>query len=569
MSGLCALFAPVSAACAPGGAHARDPIGHVIIIMQENRSFDSYFGTFPGANGIPSGTCVPIDPANPALGCVAPFHDRHDANAAGPHGWKSALADLDDGITTAKMDGFVQQQTIGGRGCGAKHLPPEIEAQCAPARNGVSQHDAMGYHTAEEIPNYWAYAKHFVLQDNLFEGTRGWSLAAHLGLTSEWSAQCGRHAVLATCQSTMSPAPPPAGTKPPVYPWVNLFQLMDLNGVSWKYYIANGTEPDCEDGQMTCEPQTQSGTVLSFWNPAPAFTWVHQQGPAYLAAHNPDVDQFLVDVKNGTLPQVSWIIPASDLSEHPTSGVTAGMEYVTSLVNAVMQSPYWQNTAIFVTWDDYGGFYDHVVPPLVDFGPTGQVQGYGLRVPGILISPYAKSGFIDHAVLSFDSYAVLIEDLFMNGVRLDPAAMGQPDKRPTIRDTLTQVSFPDGHTEMLGKLIHEFDFKRQPIPPLILSTHIPTNIWLACGSADQHSAPQICRKPIVTVRWDPVAAGSVPGPFTYMVLRDDEKVPVCTTSAASCVDRSPGSGTHFYTVSSVDSANAVSPPSAAAEADVP
>jgi hypothetical protein len=281
------------------------------------------------------------------------------------------------------------------------------------------------------------------------------------------------------------------------------------------------------------------------------------------------VDKFLLDVKSNTLPQVSWIIPQADLSEHPSASITGGMEYVTSLINAVMQSPYWQNTAIFLTWDDYGGFYDHVVPPLVDSNSTGQVQGYGLRVPGMLISPYARPGYIDHAVLSFDSYAVLIEDLFMNSTRLDPVALGQPDARPTIRDEIITVKFPDGHSEPVGKLIHEFDFNRQPLPPLVLSTHIPTAISLNCGSKDPHSAPEACRKSVVTVKWDAVAAGSVPGPFTYNVLRDDAKTPVCVTAASVCVDRSPGSGTHFYTVSSVDAANVVSPPSAAAEADVP
>jgi phospholipase C len=554
---------------APGEppSRAATPIQHVIIIMQENRSFDSYFGTFPGANGIPQGTCVPLNPANPGLGCVAPFHDRHDANAAGPHGWKSALADLDDGITTAKMDGFVYQQTVGAVGCAVAHLPPEIEAQCAPIRDGVQRHDTMGYHNAQEIPNYWQYARHFVLQDNLFEGSRSWSLPAHLELTSEWSAKCNKEDKLSTCVSTMSPAQPQASKA--IYPWVNLFQLMDLNQVSWKYYLANGTEPDCDDGEMTCRPQTQHGSVFSFWNPAPGFTWVRQQGSAYIAAHNPDVDQFLLDVKNNTLPQVSWIIPQADLSEHPSASVTGGMEYVTSLINAVMQSPYWQNTAIFLTWDDFGGFYDHVVPPLVDANKNGQVQGYGLRVPGLLISTYARPGYIDHAVLSFDSYAVLIEDLFMNSTRLDPVALGQPDARPTIRDEITTVKFPDGHSEPVGKLIHEFDFNRQPLPPLVLSTHIPTAIFLNCGSKDPHSAPEACRKSVVTVQWDAVAAGSVPGPFTYNVIRDDAKTPVCMTAATVCVDRNPGSGTHYYTVASVDAANVVSPPSAAAEADVP
>ncbi len=537
------------------------------MIMQENRSFDSYFGTFPGANGIPAGTCVPLDPSQPGKGCVVPFHDLHDSNAGGPHLYTSASADLDDGVTGAKNDGFIYEQTLGGNACSGNAMSGEAQARCAGNRPGVARHDAVGYHTDAEIPNYWAYAKNFVLQDNMFEGVRSWSLDAHLDMTSEWSANCGKIPVLANCQTSLG-ARKPSGTKP-VYPWVNLFQLMDTKEVSWKYYLNTGAEPDCEDGEMTCEPQLQRGSVVSAWNPAPGFAWVQQQGKAYLTAHNPGIDQFLLDVKNGTLPQVSWIIPTADLSDHPPSGVTAGMEYVTSLVNSVMQSPYWQNTAIFVSWDDWGGFYDHVVPPNVDFNnPPTQVQGFGIRVPGLLISAYAKPGYIDHAVLSPDSYATFIEQLFMGGTHLDPVAMGQPDNRPDIRDALTSVTYPNGSTAPIGQLMNEFDFTQPPLAPLVLSTHIPTGISVSCGSANK-AEPQACTRSMVTVKWQPVAADQVPGPFTYHVFRDGGASPVCVTSRSSCDDRTPGSGVHYYTAFSVDASKVASPISAATEADVP
>jgi phospholipase C len=544
------------------------PITHVIMIMQENRSFDSYFGTYPGANGIPQGTCVPQNPAQPSLGCVVPFHDQHDVNAGGPHAAKEAMGDLDDGVTTDLMDGFVYQQTYDFHGsCFGKDGRLQNRTLCSGYVPGVNRHDVMGYHTAAEIPNYWAYAEHYVLQDQLYESARGWSGDAHLYMTSEWSAVCAKLGVLSTCTSALDTF---AASATIDYPWVSLFQLMDSKGVSWKYYLGTGAEPDCEDSKMTCEPQRQSAGVLGLWNPAPGFTYVQQQGTAYLSAHNADINQFLSDVEHGSLAQVSWIVPSATFSEHPNYGVTAGMEYVTSLINAVMQSPYWNNTVIFLAWDDWGGFYDHVVPPIVDHNKTKTpVQGYGLRVPGLTISAYSrKAGYIDHNVLSFDSYATFIEDVFMNGTRLDPVAMGQPDSRPDVRDALTSVTFPNGTSLPIGNLMDEFEFGKPPRARLILSTQIPTGIMLTCGSADPVN-PQICGTNSVAVTWQNVAGKYIPGPFTYGVLRDGGTQPVCTTTKTSCTDTGVPSGVHYYTAYSVDPSGVVSPPSAGAEADVP
>ena len=120
-----------------------------------------------------------------------------------------------------------------------------------------------------------------------------------------------------------------------------------------------------------------------------------------------------------------------------------------------MRSPDWNSTAIFLAWDDWGGFYDHVVPPVVDR------NGYGLRVPGIVISPYAKQGYIDHQTLSFDAYMKFIEDDFLNGARLDPATDGRPDPRPDVRED----------NPILGNLTGDFNFNQTPRPPLILPVH--------------------------------------------------------------------------------------------------
>ncbi len=555
-----------TAAAGIGPGHLPYPIKHVIIIMQENRSFDNYFGSFPGANGVPAGTCVPLDPANPQTGCVEPFHDPHDVNAGGGHTAADAQFDADDGITTDKMDGFVYEQMQAGKTAASHATNADRLQQVRDLSPGIGRHDAMGYHTAAELPNYWAYARNFVLQDQMFEGVRSWSLSSHLDLTSEWVAVCKNPADVATCQTT-STGRVPKGTKI-VYPWVNLFQLLDTHQVSWKYYLGSGQEPDCDDDEMTCDPEFQQATVDSIWNPVPGFAWVEAQGPTYLAQHNPDANQFLLDVTNGTLPQVAWIVPPHNLSEHPATGLTAGQDYVTSLVNAVMQSPYWANTAIFITWDDFGGFYDHVAPPNVDTNAGKYpIQGFGFRVPGLMISAYARSGMVDHNLYSIDSYATFIENIFMDGTRLDPTAMGQPDARPDIRDALTSVTFLNGTTEPVGDLREEFDFSQAALPPLVLSTHIPTQIRLSCHSADPAN-PQACRGNVVAVAWDKVNGPNIPGPFTYQVLRDGVPVTGCSPTSTLCRDSNVPAGVHIYTVYSIDQNNVASPPCAGAEADV-
>ena len=543
-----------------------NPIKHIIIIMQENRSFDHYFGTFPGANGFPQNLCVPLNPTNPGEGCVAPFHDPNDINAGGPHNGSNAQQDADDGITKAAMDGFVFQQTQSfQRSCSGSN---EQKPTCAAFVPGVGLHDVMGYHTDAELPNYWAYARNFVLQDQMYEGVRAFSVASHLEMTSLWSALCTNPLDVATCFT--SPAPNlPDGTSV-MYPWVNFFQLLDQFGVSWKYYLGSGLEPDCDDDEMTCDPQLQGSQVSGYWNPVPGYGSVEAQGQDYLAAHNPDINQFLLDIKNGTLPAVSWIVPSNGLSEHPVAGVTAGQDYVTSLVNAVMQSPYWSSSAIFLSWDDWGGFYDHVIPPNVDTNNTknATIQGYGFRVPGLVISPWAKPGYIDHGILSMDSYARYIEDVFMQGTRLDPKTFGEPDSRPELRDRVTYVQFLGGPRTEIDVLENDFDFTQTPLPPLLLSTHIPISIKIACGSTDPVN-PQTCTENAVTISWRSVQAQNDYGPYSYQVLRDGTAVSTCATRAASCTDNDVPAGTHYYTVYSIDPNQVASPASAASQADVP
>ena len=172
-------------------------------------------------------------------------------------------------------------------------------------------------------------------------------------------------------------------------------------------------------------PVGQQPRTPSIWNPLPYFDTVHDD---HQLGNIKSVASFYDAARRGKLPAVSWIVPSGDVSEHPPARISAGVAYVTSLVNAVMRSPDWDSTAIFLAWDDWGGFYDHVAPPTVD------VNGYGLRVPGIVISAYAKAGFVDHQTLSFDAYLKFIEDDFLSGQRLDPRTDGRPDPRPDVRE---------------------------------------------------------------------------------------------------------------------------------------
>ena len=172
------------------------------------------------------------------------------------------------------------------------------------------------------------------------------------------------------------------------------------------------------------------------------------------------VANFYTAAQTGTLPKVSWVVPSGDLSEHPPSRISTGESFVTSLINAVMSGPDWSSTAIFVSWDDWGGFYDHVLPPSVD------ANGYGLRVPGLVVSPYAKQGYVDHQVLSFDAYLKFIEDDFLGGQRLDPATDGRPDARPDVRE----------NQPILGNLVNDFNFSQAPRPPAPLPVNPTTTL---------------------------------------------------------------------------------------------
>jgi hypothetical protein len=241
-----------------------------------------------------------------------------------------------------------------------------------------------------------------------------------------------------------------ASLRPPSYAWTDLTYLLHRAGVSWRYYVMTGTEPDCRDPQaVTCTSRRQSKRTPSIWNPLPYFTTVQENDQ--LRNIQP-LHAFYRAARRGTLPAVSWVVPSGEVSEHPPRAVSKGQAYVTGLINTIMRGPDWRSTAIFLSWDDWGGLYDHVRPPFIQAGR------YGLRVPGLVISPYAKRGYVDHQVLSHDAYIKFIEDDFLDGARIDPATDGRPDPRPAVRED----------EPILGDLVDDFDFTQTPRRPLIL-----------------------------------------------------------------------------------------------------
>jgi phospholipase C len=437
---------------APGALAGIHKIRHVVIIMQENRSFDSYFGTYPGADGIPMRDGVPTvcSPDPTTHDCVKPYHDTANRNAGGPHDHVDALADINRG----QMNGFVRQARQ------ARYLACSAGVDAPGCSFDPKSPDVMGYHDWHEIPNYWTYARHFVLQDHMFQSDTSWSLPAHLYLVSGWSAICAKKGDPMSCRpKVQSPGSPPGEPQNttgaiPDYAWTDLTYLLHRYHVSWRYYVAKGDQPDCADNGMFCAPVPQNAKTPGIWNPLPYFDTVRQDHQ--LGDVAPLVD-FYRAARRGDLPAVSWVTPAQAVSEHPPAPISAGQAYVTGLINTIMRSKDWPSTAIFLAWDDWGGFYDHVRPPTVDR------QGYGLRVPALVISPYARQGFIDHRTLSFDAYLKFIEDDFLHGRRIDPRTDGRPDPRPDVRE----------NAKILGNLAGDFDFSQTPRPPLFLPLHPP------------------------------------------------------------------------------------------------
>jgi phospholipase C len=434
----------------PAGGSGLRNLNHLIFIVQENRSFDSYFGTYPGATGFPS----PL-PCLPSMWypsqCFTPWADHDVRNQGGPYTNLYQLADIDNGA----MDGFVieREDELEAQGCkppaGARrHTPQQLAyLRSIDDDEGIAKtdnatqclDDIMGYHDGTDLPNYWAYARNYVLLDHFFESVHSQSHPSHLEIFSGWSAACSlKPPNIQSCKSNADPNQVWGTEYPTPYLWTDITYLLWQKNVTWGVYLDGGQGPL---GDHCC--------VMPIWNVLPGFETVQddrQVGNALL-----NQTQFYTDAAAGTLPQVTWVLPKYFDSEHPQAHVDDGQAYVTGLVDAVMQGPDWSSSAIFISHDDMGGFYDHLAP-----ASTFDTLGLGIRVPAMLVSPWARHGHIDHRVCSTDCYLELIEDVFLKGERMDDA--GRPDPRPDYRDEVAGY----------GDLSRDFDFSQKPAPPLVL-----------------------------------------------------------------------------------------------------
>jgi phospholipase C len=430
---------------APPPAHSLTPLKHLIFIVQENRSFDHYFGTFPGADGFPSPLpCLP-DAWYPSR-CDRPYLNHADSNEGNNHGHAWQELSIDGG----RMDGFVvaREKFLAHRHCSPHDMGRPVPGGFPVEDEGVMSVprciiDVMGYHDGTDIPNYWSYASNYVLMDHFFESVTSWSEPNHFAIFSGWSAKCLQQNPpdVDSCSNSFGGDPWNTTNHPMPDLWTDITYLLYQNGVSWGVYLDGGQGGVFDDY-----------AVPTIWSVLPGFQTVQQDGQVANAELN--LTQFYSDAAAGTLPSVTWVLPKYLESEHPQAGISHGQTYVTGLINAVMQGPDWNSAAIFVVYDDPDGFYDHEPPPF-----AFDALGLGMRVPAWMVSPFARRGYIDHRICSSDCYLKLIEDVFMHGERMSQS--GRADPRPDYRDAQS----------VYGDLRDDFDFTQPPRPPLILSTH--------------------------------------------------------------------------------------------------
>jgi phospholipase C len=372
-------------------------IQHIVFIVKENRSFDEYFGQFPGANGTKSGKLsngeiIPLG--------HTPDQVPHDIG----HDWFSGIEVIDDG----KMDLFDVNY-------GAN----------------VGDYLAFTQMGQQDIPNYWAYAQTFVLADAMFSSLHGPSLPNHLYTIAGQSNNvvsvpnevdptskgwgCDSVAAI-TAQFLQSDGS--LTNQAPCFDIQTLGDILDAHQISWKYYSG---------------PYGSSGYQWNVYNNIKHIRY-GQEWSARMA----DQAQFDNDARSGNLPTVAWLTAPNEMTEHPNYSTCYGENWTVDKINSIMQGPDWNSTAIFLTWDDFGGFYDHVAPQQIDR------FGLGPRVPLLIISPYAKASTVIHTQYEFSSVLKFIE------TRFGLPALGTRD--------VTANDMTDA-----------FDFTQSPLPPVALN----------------------------------------------------------------------------------------------------
>jgi phospholipase C len=429
---------PIRQATVQGNANiAGGQITHVIMIVQENRSFDSYFGTYPGADGIPMSNgqptqCVP-DPADAT--CVYPYLSNSDISYNSEHYEYAAVTDMNGG----KMDGFIslaRQQNL---------VPAQGDTDPNTGQSAAKQ--VMAYHTGatstDQLYSYWQMAKQYVLEDHLFEAVPTWSSPSHNYLVSGWSASYapgvkGTSCVTSLCKTNLDDPLSQMAADHTDEGWHSLAALLTqkLGSKSWAFF-SNSATPAIWKPLLNAKGGFADVQHDMAANGKPS---AGQDNPSDinsdLAACNKN---FTATQDCTSFPNVSWIVPSSADSEHPPFSIYAGESYVTKLVNQIGNTPsLWNHTAIFLSWDDWGGFYDHLAPPVqAPNGVFGKGDiGYGLRVPGLIISPFSCPGLIDSNIADHDSYLRFIEDDLLSQTRIS-ASDRRPDQRDAIAGGLT------------------------------------------------------------------------------------------------------------------------------------
>jgi phospholipase C len=377
-------------------------IKHIVFIIKENRTFDTYFGTYPGADGATTGKL-----SNGAMIPLAPTPDRVPCDPG--HGFQGATLAIDGG----KMDKF-------------DLITPNCLLSDGKTPLSYSQLQQA------DIPNYWQYAQNFVLADHMFSSLTGPSFPNHLYTVAATSGGAINNPGNLTLSRWGCDSNPEARVgvmdshgkitgQSPCFDFKTLADSLQTAGISWRYYAP---------------AQDESGYI---WSALDAIKHIRQTSlwNTNVLSHT----QFVVDARSGNLPAVSWIVSPGDLSEHPRASTCVGENWTVQQINAAMQGPDWDSTAIFVTWDDFGGFYDHVPPPLVD------QFGLGPRVPLLVISPFARTGVISHSQYELSSLLAFAEK------RFGLLALGERDASANdLEDT--------------------FDFTQAPRPPLVLAPRI-------------------------------------------------------------------------------------------------